>query len=70
MTETLESKPKVVGIKGGWAAVGSDWAVFAESKQEALAKWRDALARHGVMQAREESAAPAQGGQNDVAMAG
>lgn len=70
MTETLENEPAIVGIKGGWAAVGSDWAVFAESKQEALARWRDALARHGVMQAREESAASAEAGQHDVAMAG
>ena len=66
MTETLETKPKVVGIKGGWAAVGSDWAVFAESKQEALARWNDALTRHEAMQAREES----EEDQNDVAMAG
>lgn len=37
---------RLIGIKGGWAALGQGWAVFGESKSDALAKYRDAMRRH------------------------
>ena len=39
-------EPELVGIKGGWAAVGLDWAVFGETKDDALRKYHDAEAQH------------------------
>ncbi len=39
-------QPKVQSIKGGWAVVGDGWAVFAESRDAAMKKYREAEVLH------------------------
>jgi hypothetical protein len=40
------SSLKLVEIKGGWAAVGSDWAVFGKTREDASDKFREAEVLH------------------------
>ncbi len=50
-----ESKPRLVRIKGGWAALGKDWAVFGASEEEAIQHFRDAAHLHAEIDARIEN---------------
>lgn len=45
--------PDLTPIKGGWAAVGQGWAVFGSTRDEALARFEEAEARHETMRQRE-----------------
>ncbi len=45
-------EPRLTAIRGGWAAVGSGWAVFGKSPEEAVAVYREAERRHEVIAAR------------------
>jgi hypothetical protein len=36
----------LVPIKGGWAAVAHDWAVFGKTEDEAIAQFNVAKTRH------------------------
>ncbi len=47
-------EPKIVQIKGGWAAVAEYWSVFGQTKEEAEAKFREAEKRHLEIAARSE----------------
>ena len=47
-------EPRLVPIKGGWAALGPDWAVFGESKDEAIEKFNKSLKKHQELAQREE----------------
>ena len=38
----MEQEPKFVQIISGWAAVAERWAVFGDTKEEALNKFREA----------------------------
>lgn len=51
-------EPKLVAIKGGWTAVGSDWAVFGECKAEAIKKFREAEAKHEEIVSRSDKSEP------------
>ena len=44
--EPKGEQPILVTIKSGWAAVAKDWAVFGETEEDALRKFRDAEIRH------------------------
>lgn len=45
--------PTLVEVKGGWHAVGDGWAVFGQTKQEALARYEEAERKHAEILARE-----------------
>ena len=47
-------QPRIEQIKNGWAALGNGWAVFGTTKEEALAKFREAEERHKLIAARAE----------------
>lgn len=49
-------QPKLVGIKGGWAAVGKGWAVFGETKEQALQNFVAAESRHATIAMRDKEA--------------
>lgn len=49
-------EPKLIEVKGGWAAVADWWAVFGATKEEALEKFREAEERHKVIYSREVNA--------------
>jgi hypothetical protein len=40
-------------IKGGWAAVGRGWAVFGETREEALQRYREAELKHEELRHRD-----------------
>ena len=42
----MEQEPKFVQIISGWAAVADRWAVFGDTKEEALNKFREAERKH------------------------
>lgn len=46
-------EPDIRSIKNGWAAVGNGWAVFAQSRTEAIEKYREAEQTHAELAARE-----------------
>lgn len=47
-------EPQLIGIKGGWAAVAADWAVFGETKEEAVNNFRRADAQHQEILSRAD----------------
>ena len=51
------TKDKLLPIKGGWAAVGQGWAVFGESKDEAISNFESAERKHREISKRISSAA-------------
>ncbi len=48
----MEERPRLVKIKGGWAAHGEGWAVHGVTKQEALRLFEEAQKRHLAMAGR------------------
>jgi|GEM_PF-2982071 len=44
--------PRLVPIKGGWAAVARDWAVFGKTQDEAVRRFAEAEERHAEILAR------------------
>ncbi len=49
------AKPKVVSVRAGWAAIGDGWAVFAKSRDEALAAFAAATRKHEELAGRTAS---------------
>jgi hypothetical protein len=47
--------PHLTPIKNGWAAVGHGWAVFADSRAEALDRYQEAEQKHAELRARADS---------------
>lgn len=47
-------EPRIVQIRGGVAAVGSGWAVVAETEQEARRLFEAAVMRHRAIEARPD----------------
>lgn len=47
-------EPKIVQIASGWAAVADHWAVFGATKDDAMAKFREAERLHQEIEARPE----------------
>ncbi len=47
-------EPRLVQIRGGWAAVADHWSVFGQTKEEAEAKFHEAERRHLEIAARSE----------------
>lgn len=47
-------QPKLIAIKGGWAAVGKDWAVFAQTQDEALYRFQRGTECHEEIMSRDE----------------
>ena len=39
-------EPKLVEVKNGWAAVGDYWAVFGNTEEDAVSKFREAEQKH------------------------
>lgn len=50
----------LIEIKGGWMAVGAGCAIPAESRDEAVRRYREARARHAVIRARVPANEPSQ----------
>lgn len=48
----MEEYPRLVQIKGGWAAHGKGWAVHGATRQEALRLFEEARERHQVIAER------------------
>lgn len=48
----MEKPLKVKAIRGGWAALGKGWAVFGETRNEALERFREARTTHAAIEAR------------------
>lgn len=46
--------PELVRLARGWTACGDGWAVVAETKEDALARFREAERRHAEIMARPE----------------
>ena len=46
-------EPKFVQIINGWAAVADRWAVFGETKEEALNKFKEAERKHEEIAERQ-----------------
>ncbi len=42
----MVSAPTLVAVKGGWVAVAEDWAVFGNSKEDALHEFERAIVKH------------------------
>jgi hypothetical protein len=51
--EAILMQATLVEVKGGWHAVGDGWAVFGQSKQEALARYEEAERQHAEILARD-----------------
>jgi hypothetical protein len=49
---------RLVQVKGGWAAIGDGWAVFAPTKEEAAQRFAEAERKHREID--ERSSAPAE----------
>lgn len=45
----------LIEVARGWAALGSGWAVIAESKEEAQLKYQEAERRHAEIMARPDN---------------
>jgi len=58
----INMEPKLIGIKGGWAAVSKDWAVFGETKDDAINKFRNAEVRHAEIASRDDSESKVESG--------
>lgn len=44
--------PKLTEVRGGWAAVGQGWAVFASTRDDAVREYVEAEQRHREIAAR------------------
>ena len=51
----MEQEPKFVQILSGWAAVAERWAVFGDTKEEALNKFRETEHKHEEISKRQPS---------------
>jgi hypothetical protein len=51
----MNREPKIVVIKGGYAAVTEFWAVFGKTKEEAIQKFRETELKHSEIGKRELS---------------
>ena len=47
-------QPKLIQVKGGWHAKAPTWAVFGRTREEAIARFREAEMRHQEIDAREQ----------------
>jgi len=47
--------PKLVPVHGGWAALGDYWAVFGETQEEAIERFRQAEELHELIANRKDS---------------
>ena len=48
----MTDAPRLDRIKGGWAARGNGWAVHGKSKDDALARFWDAVKKHEEIDSR------------------
>ena len=48
-------EPRLVPVKEGWAAVGDGWAVFAHSRDGAVAAFEAAARKHEELASRTTS---------------
>ena len=53
-------EPKMVQIISGWAAAADRWAVFGETKEEALNKFKEAERKHEEIAERQTPACDVQ----------
>ena len=52
MTTNRSPEPKLVTVRGGWAAVGNGWAVIAPSRDGAVAAFDAAARKHQELAGR------------------
>ncbi len=50
--ETID--PQVAKVKAGWFALGTGWAVFAATEEEARSRYNEALERHRTIMERPD----------------
>jgi len=50
------AEPKLIHVKVGWAAVGDYWAVFGETQEEAIERFKKAEELHDLIANRKEPA--------------
>ena len=55
IVEDVMLEPTLMPIKGGWAALGDGWAVFGESKDDAIEKFRQAESQHDLLNKQGQS---------------
>jgi len=48
------TRPKIVTVRAGWAAVGDGWAVFAHSRDGAVAAFEAAARKHEELASRTD----------------
>jgi len=48
-------EPRLVKVKNGWAAVGDYWAVFGNTEEDAVSKFRKAEQKHEEIAKRQPS---------------
>ena len=48
-------EPRMVEIRKGWAAVADYWAVFGDTEEDAMRKFREAEQKHEEIAKREIS---------------
>ena len=48
-------EPNLVEVRKGWAAVGDYWAVFGDTEEDAIAKFREAERKHEEIAKRQPS---------------
>jgi hypothetical protein len=48
--------PKIVNVRGGWAAVGHGWVVVGSSPEDAQTRYWDAERKHEEIAARPDPA--------------
>ena len=51
-TKEQITKPKIVSVRAGWAAVGDGWAVFGHSRDGAVAAFEAAARKHEELVSR------------------
>ena len=57
-----EAEPQLYEVKGGWHAAGRGWAVFGETREQAIERFHEAVAKHMEIDARPMPQRPREAG--------
>jgi hypothetical protein len=50
----VQETPRLYEVKGGWHAAGKGWAVFGETREEALSEFWRTVKKHREIMSRPE----------------
>jgi hypothetical protein len=50
----MTTTPTLIQVKGGWAALGTGWAVTGETQEQATNRFLEALRKHQEIMARPD----------------